>query len=511
MEELKQKTKIEKKEVLELVSNIFVFCFIFLFCFSNIFTKTIGDLDEIWNYNFARNIVEGHIPYNDYNMIQTPLLPFICAIFLKVIGNKLITMRFLAVILHTFIFYIGYEILKRYGKDKNLAIIIIIAIMVLSKELIALDYNYAVLLLTLIVLAVELKNKNNPKYFDYSFKYNFLLGILVGCTLLLKQTTGLIISIAFIGYKIFEVRSKQNFKEFLKIALTRLLGIILPVLLFMIYLIITKSFEGFISYCILGIKEFKNAIEYKTLLGIKYIKILAIVLPIFMVFLFILQFIKKDKIYNILFAYSLASFSVTFPISDKIHFIIGAYISLISGSIFLIHFINDSFESEKLRKMIFTFLTFVSVFLIILVGFKSLKKIYTDFIKVPKESELVFFEGIPENSGLKKRIIKIENYILEKENEGKKVYILDAEAAIYYIPLNRYTKNYDMFLVGNLGKSGEDGIIEQINQEENAIYLMKRDEINWQTPMKVRDYIIDNFQLIDKISIFDVYEMSKGE
>lgn len=511
MEKIKQKTKIEKKEILELVSNIFVFCFIFLFCFSNIFAKTIGDLDEMWNYNFARNIVEGHIPYNDFNMIQTPLLPFICAFFLKVIGNKLIIMRFLAVIMHTFIFYFGYEILKKHGKDRNLAIIVVIAIMILSRELIAIDYNYAVLLLTLIVLMVELKNKNNENYFDYSFKYNFLLGLLVGSTILLKQTTGIIISIAFIGYKLFEVRNKNDFKRFLKIASTRLIGILIPILLFMIYLVITKSFESFISYCILGIKEFKNIIEYKTLLEIKYIKLLAIVLPIFIVILFIFQFVKKDKVYNILFAYSLSSFSVVFPISDKIHFLIGAYISLISLSILLMLFINDSFESEKLKKKILFILTFVSAFLILLVGYKSFKKIDTDFIKVPKENELSYFEGIPENVGLKERIIKIENYILEKENEGKKVYILDAEAAIYYIPLNRYNKNYDMFLVGNLGKSGEDGIIEQINQEENAIYLMKRDEINWQTPMKVRDYIIDNFQLTDKISIFDVYEMSKGE
>ena len=41
---------------------------------------------------------------------------------------------------------------------------------------------------------------------------------------------------------------------------------------------------------------------------------------------------------------------------------------------------------------------------------------------------------------------------IEQEKENKKVYILDAEAAIYMIPINNYNKDYDMFLKGNIGK-----------------------------------------------------------
>ena len=55
-----------------------------------------------------------------------------------------------------------------------------------------------------------------------------------------------------------------------------------------------------------------------------------------------------------------------------------------------------------------------------------------------------------------KSIKEIEEYIDLSE---KKVYILDATAALYMIPIDRYNKNYDLFLIGNLGKDGEEGQI----------------------------------------------------
>ena len=76
---------------MEIIENFVVFVFIFLFCFSIIFSNSIGDLDELWNYNFARNVAEGLIPYKDFNMIVTPLLSIICAIILKITFNELIS------------------------------------------------------------------------------------------------------------------------------------------------------------------------------------------------------------------------------------------------------------------------------------------------------------------------------------------------------------------------------------------------------------------------------------
>ena len=59
-----------------------------------------------------------------------------------------------------------------------------------------------------------------------------------------------------------------------------------------------------------------------------------------------------------------------------------------------------------------------------------------------------------------------------------------------------------MFLKGNLGSKGEDGIIERIDTEENAIYLLKKSGLNWQNPGDVRTYIIDNLEYSEDVLCF---------
>ena len=89
---------------------------------------------------------------------------------------------------------------------------------------------------------------------------------------------------------------------------------------------------------------------------------------------------------------------------------------------------------------------------------------------------------------------------------NKEVYILDATAAIYMIPMDRYNKNFDMFLKGNLGSKGQDGIIEHIKKLENVQLLIKEKPRNWQTPNEVIEYVENNWENTGKILNFNVYE-----
>jgi hypothetical protein len=57
--------------------DIAVFCIAILLFLATVLPRNLANLDEIWNFNFARNIANGLIPYKDFNMLQTPLLPFI--------------------------------------------------------------------------------------------------------------------------------------------------------------------------------------------------------------------------------------------------------------------------------------------------------------------------------------------------------------------------------------------------------------------------------------------------
>ena len=120
------------------------------------------------------------------------------------------------------------------------------------------------------------------------------------------------------------------------------------------------------------------------------------------------------------------------------------------------------------------------------------------------KSVLNHFSNIPISSTLQDRIIEVDEYIKDEERD---VYILDSEAAVYMIPLDKYNKDFDMFLKGNLGSASEEGQIEKIKNMENALILIKNDKmaLNWQTPTKVIEYVKTNLKKIGTVSFFDAY------
>ena len=79
--------------------KIVFFAFLTIFVSFVIFSKKLGDMDEIWNYNFANCISKGLIPYRDFNIVQMPLLPIVLGIILKTTINSLIIIRIVSVLL----------------------------------------------------------------------------------------------------------------------------------------------------------------------------------------------------------------------------------------------------------------------------------------------------------------------------------------------------------------------------------------------------------------------------
>lgn len=279
--------------------------------------------------------------------------------------------------------------------------------------------------------------------------------------------------------------------------------------------------QDFINYAVLGISTFSNKIPYARLLQSDKIeiKVLSILMPISImamaVVLIITKLLKKEnediqKILTMLI-YSFSIIIVIYPISDEIHFLIGSLISII-GLIYLLSILGKKIyikincsKKYKVYKII-TLIIWILIFAMILT--KAFNNLYK-YAKTEKNTEIAHFKYIEIEEGLEKRINNIDNYILEKEQEGKKVYILDAEAAIYMIPIDKYNKDYDMFLRGNIGKDGEEGQIEKIKQkEENALYLIRKENLktNWQTPVNVIEYIRNNLEKIENIEIYNVYK-----
>ncbi len=231
--------------------------------------------------------------------------------------------------------------------------------------------------------------------------------------------------------------------------------------------------------------------------------------------------------------YGLPMLITFYPISDKIHFLIGSTI-VILATLYLIYIILKwLFNKITVEKKLFVYKTGTLLIWLFITCIIT-KYVYINLQEYTKlyknhniNNDIAHYNYIEIPEYLEQRIQEMDDFIKDMDNQNKKVYIFDAEAAIYNIPLNKYNKNYDMFLKGNLGKDGEDGIIKELEEEkinnrvqleennENVktnekiekIYLVKKPEyrLNWQTPNKVIEFIRENFKKIGEVSIYAIY------
>lgn len=143
----------------------------------NVFVQAFSNLDEMWVFNFGRCIVAGLLPYRDFNLIITPLFPYISASFLKLFGDEMIVLRFAECIETGLILFLVYKILERLKVNKSIALISTLALYFLILKAFCFDYNWMVLLVTFLVLYIELKHIDER--ITPNFRRDLFLGILV--------------------------------------------------------------------------------------------------------------------------------------------------------------------------------------------------------------------------------------------------------------------------------------------------------------------------------------------
>ncbi len=153
------------------------------------------------------------------------------------------------------------------------------------------------------------------------------------------------------------------------------------------------------------------------------------------------------------------------------------------------------------------FLKACSILIFMLYILHSIFMLFGFALAIRNQKQLEHFNNIYIDEGLYNRIITVDDYVLEKEKEGIQVYILDSMAPVFNIPINKYYKNYDMLNIGNLGNKAEKGIIEDIESKENILMLILKDKyaINWQFPLKIKQYVIENYKYLEEIDLYNVY------
>lgn len=445
--------KINKKELIKYFL-IFVYSFI---CLLFVYTLSRGDLYV--NYGFSYAISRGEVPYVDFNLVILPFAPFLYSLFL--VFSKSIICYYLGQALLLTVF--SYFIFKLLGKKAWLYfVVLLMPFPIAMSSVIFPGYNFLLLLLTIIVIYLE-KEKGS----------DYLIGFLLGCLFLTKQTIGGLLCFASLYYLFFDYR-----KVFKRIG-----AFFVPVICCLIYLILTNSLSNCIDLCFLGLFDFGHSnFHYDTFYLICLI--LAFIVIIY-------RTIKKPK--NITNYYLLLFMSCSFPIIDYYH------VSLFLALFFLIIF-SDLKIDKDLTKYTLTFI------LVLGLVWTFVQMQYMDNFKIVnyKNLELSIF-----SDKYVKNVEKLDGY-LAKQDKDVVYFLRGSENYFYKIKDNLDITYFDLPNYGNYGYSGNDKIIKRLSKLKNVLIVVDKgcylsDDDFQQYEKEAVTYIIDNSKLVKKIGNYEVY------
>lgn len=433
---------------------ILLLLFILLLIF-NLFLYPIT-LDEIWNYGFSYNILNGKIPYLDFNIVLTPLFSFIMTLPLMIFGNNILVFN----IFNIFVI-LGCFLLLHNLIDDNMwlcALIFFIPFPILYPS-----YNLFLLFLFLYLIYLE-KNE----------KSDYLIGFIVGCLILTKQSVGVFLLLPCLLYYL------KNKKKFI----SRLIGCIIPCSIFLIYLLITKSFMSFLDLCLFGLFDFagNNSVTSKF-----YLFVFILICLVTIIFI-----VKEPK--NIYNYYALMFYSISMPLFDAYH--VGFQILVFV----LLCFINFNFLK---RLPIYSFAIFLVVYACLFVSYSygnisSFKKMYPNNIN--------HFEYRYLGSKQVDFTNEVSNYI--KKNKDYKYMFLDSNGYYFRIINDESASYLDLINMGNWGYNGSDKLINSIKKlPKNTRFFIDGVELVGQRQIDRRaiKYVIKHGKKVDKVGLYDIY------
>lgn len=430
---------------------IFFILFVISFCYSFFVSGVYSD--EIWNYGVAYNISLGMIPYRDFNLVTTPLYPMLASIFIKLLGHHLYSFHIFDSLVLSFLGTISICRLGRKG-------------LLLFPVILFNGYpGYNIFSVLIIILLLNLLEKN----FLYQ---DFIIGFLVGLAFLTKQTVGICLFIPMIYY------SKCKFKSFF--------SFLIPILIFVVFLIYYSALYSFIDYCFLGLFDFGNSNSIFLFLPVE------IIICLILIYLWI-----KSKFKNQQLLYILCFQIITVPIFDDYHFIIGLI------PVLYYYLSCKNIKSHNFKYYFIIILSF-SCYWNFFVHYHDFGHLYSD-----KDSYL-YGRSIP--LYIESEVNRISNYIIQERENYDYIYFFSANA--YYVKMNvEYPlSKFDMICNGNMGYNGANKYIKEVNDyciDHSCMFILYRYEFREnnisQTNRKLVNYVKNKYLKVDDLGGFDIY------
>jgi hypothetical protein len=476
------------------------------------------DMDAIWNYQSARRILYGQIPYRDFAMLQMPFSAQLNALFLYIFSDKLIVMRWIESFIAAINGLVIYRIMRVIGKNHLLAFVytclFLFPIFLYPQN----NYSwYAVLFLSIALLGELMKIKNDGRKNIY---WEIWIGISLGFLFITKQNIGffgLFASIIFLVYNTFNINYKnsrqylplqgESLKYLAQSLALKMLGWMCIVGIEVIYLSINLDLGAFIRGMAINMIQFA---EYSTVPYVKMfsygnliIGMLALLIPVIIIASFIQGVFGKQtsaekKIILLVSIYALANFSMVIPIADLFHFIFAMPLSIVA--------IASIFYRQPLYEIKPNSYSTNVVIIILVLGILSYIMLGQGIQQTTIKSDqtIKHYEQIPMSPDTFHALTDIDNLIVREEQSGKQVYFLNSEAAFYLIPLDKFSYRYDSIISGS---PGEEETIQLLSSSQEIVVIIRGQgmEPNWQETRVIENYVRNTMHYNGSLDGFDIF------
>lgn len=410
--------------------------------------------DEVWNYGFAHNLYSGLVPYRDFNMIITPLFPFLMSLPFYMFGSNMLVFH----ITNALILTLASYLLVKLFNDKGL---LVVAFLFIFFQVSFPSYN--VFLFFLLILLIYLEKKRASDY---------LIGLVLCLIFLTKQSVGF----CFLLVGLYLSHGK---KSFLKRGLVFLGGC----LIFLIYLLVSGSFQSFLDLGVFGLFSFAKGNGQN--FNIYYLYLLIMLS-------FNIYFIFRDH-KNISSCYGIAFYSIMVPLFDRYHF------SLAFLAFMITILENFKFLDRMFRYRLLSLGLIVGIFLV--VGIKRFDSniIYPNNIK--------HFEYRLMDNYTIKVTKEMEQFV--KKHKDQNIVFLNSNAYYFKIVNDLKIDYLDMINTGNWGYNGDRKLLDRVKGLRNTLFVVSTSELNevYQTDKAVLRYVLDNGEKVSEVLGFDIYKI----
>lgn len=493
--------------------------------------RQLGNVDEIWNYNFGSNMASGLVPYRDFNLLQTPLFAAIHGLALTLFGKELLVTRMLGALLFAGICQILYMASGRMGAKEGLRWTLPVIFLLLFQYNVFFEYSCLILFCMLCALYVDLSEVlrygTDKEMEELGFRYDswyvqMAVGISGGVAVMSKQTFGGFVALAsWIGVTVVsrmendgrkdgrKAERKAGRKETLRLLFFRMLGSSIPCFLVLFYLLGTGSWDDFLEMSVYGISTFNSNLSFTQYVteSAEYAvhgTVCLLVLIYSVIWVIFSRKERKGKAGGLVLLYGGLGCINLYPLCNTYHLntcLIPFLLLLIPGTACL------------MRRWFIPRLISAAVL--------AAAAAYI-FIWYPADCmrNSVLLTNVPHFFGIFMDKGEVEEYrsVLDAVSgyleEGREVYILDNRASFYLVPTDRYHKYTDMFLEGNLGlKTPEECLTDTLETSENAVYFVPEDmEGQYQYPRDaVENFVEDDLKETGRVWAFIMYSPAYGQ